>query len=458
MQPAQQKLIQFLQSNGLSSSTEIQNALQVSQPTVSRLLESVDDVVVVCGRGKQTRYAVAQPIGTAAAQQAIWCIQEDGLPTRLGTLRFLARSQIHIEADGVNTLFEPTLQAQLPWYLSALRAQGFLGRLLAQKLAALGVPANPELWDAEAVLLAALHTHDAPGALLLGDVHPPTAATSNAMPSTQPITLPMGDGLGNELGEALDRAASDVAKTLRLGSSAGGEQPKFLAHLACGESVLVKFSPPRGTPFGDRWHDLLCAEALCSAVLQRHGHDTAHAEIVQSASRTYLLSRRFDRLGAYGRRHIVSVDAAHTAFVKGGVKGGYTHWAATADVLAQQGRLPQKDAQTLHALLQFGHLIGNTDMHSGNAGLFVHGTTLREISKGQFSLAPVYDMLPMRWRPDPVVGLVEYAPFDVDFSLADAATRTAARAFWIALAEHPLVSAPLQTVAATMVDRMGWRG
>lgn len=169
MKPKKQALIHYLQSQGARTSQDIQAALKISQPTASRLLAAMSDEVIALGSGRSTRYAVAHPIGNAAAQQPIWRIGEDGQAQRVGLLSFLARSQIHIEAEGVNTLFEPSVQAELLWYLSPLRAQGFLGRLLAQGLASYGLPPAPEKWDTHAVLLAALHTHDAPGSLLLGD-------------------------------------------------------------------------------------------------------------------------------------------------------------------------------------------------------------------------------------------------------------------------------------------------
>src|SRR5204863_1704594 len=109
---------------------------------------------------------------------------------------------------------------------------------------------------------------------------------------------------------AYDALAADAAATLPAGSSAGGEQAKFLARVD-DRHVLVKFSPPRGTPFGERWHDLLHAEHLALAVLRRHGVPTAATAIVETAQRTHLESTRFDRVGARGRRHAVALDAVH---------------------------------------------------------------------------------------------------------------------------------------------------
>lgn len=430
-------LIQFLRSQGASSSAQLQAALKLSQPTVSRLLKHLDDEIIVCGQGKRTRYALAQPIGQAASQQPLWLTDATGLTTRIGTLSWLAKSQMLVQGDGLDGIFQASAPALLPWYLSPLRAQGFLGRVLAQQLYGLGLPVNPETWDAQCALMAALHTHDAPGALLLGHDNTGTPPLSAVLPADDP-------------GQVLDALAANVAQTLPVGSSAAGEQPKFVALNSQQEPVLVKFSPPAGTPYGERWRDLLCAEVLCNQVLGDHGYAVAQSHIVQSSSRTYLISKRFDRLGTNGRKHVVSIGAAHLGFVK----EPYVNWAATADVLVRRGKLSAQDAEQLHALLQFGRMIGNTDMHSGNASLFVAGASLQEIAQGAFSLAPVYDMLPMRWKPDLMLGMPDYAPFELDFSRAAPGIRAMAQVFWQRLSVQPLVSVALQDVAKTMAGRL----
>jgi hypothetical protein len=426
-------LLQYLSKNGAATSADIQAALKLSQASVSRLVALLSDEVVKLGAGRSTLYAVAKPIGRYAAQQPIWLVNEAGGVTRIGTLTHLGKSQIHIAAAGVNTLFSTSAKSELPWYLTPLRAQGFLGQVLAKGLAAHDVDSNPERWGTAEILLSALFTHDAPGALLLGDSALKTA--------TAPRQLPQ-EGLG----AALDEFAQDVAQHQSAGSSAGGEQPKFTALLEGRGHVLIKFSPPRGTPYGDRWGDLLVAEMLSHASLALHGFDAAKAQIIQTEKRTYLLSERFDRLGNSGRKHLVSVGAAHA----GWVKGSYTSWPSSCEALHSQGRLSEKDAQSISDIAQFGRLTGNTDMHSGNAGLFVAGDTLADIAKGRFELAPVYDMLPMRWRPTRDHGLPDYAPFSIEEVMATDLARKAARHFWAALATHPLVSEPLREVADTM--------
>jgi hypothetical protein len=438
MKPQAQAVIKLLQTSGALSSPNIQAALKISQPTVSRILAELGDEIFTFGSARATRYALGHPIGVLPAQQPIWAVGADGMVQRLGEITFLAKSQIHLGAEGVNEFFDATAKEPLPWLLSGLRLQGFLGRLLAQSMANSVTSTNPDTWSVEEVLLGACQTHDATGALLLGA----SASTQLDVRTNISVTDP---------GPDLDRLSMDVAKTLPAGSSAAGEQPKLLAFNDDGASFIIKFSAPRGTPYGDRWTDLLVCESIGAQTLNDFGMDAAHNEIVQTASRTYLLSHRFDRAGAIGRKHVVSVGAAHFGFCK----GSYVNWAATCSDLARQKRLSKEEADRVRDHLLFGRLIGNLDMHAGNAGLFVEGSSLREMMDGRFTLAPVYDMLPMRWKPDAMLGLYPYEPFEADYSMAGNNVRCAAQAFWKRVMAHPLISKELQALASVMSGRMG---
>jgi len=428
----QQAALSELSARGVASSAELQAALGKSQPTVSRLLAELSLQVLALGRGRGTRYGVAHPILGQPAQQPLWWIDEAGTPRRLGTLSLLGGGHaVHVEAEA----FEHTLRDRLPWYLAPLKPQGFLGRLLAQRLAPSGVGSNPDAWGLEMVLFAALHLQDAPGAIVLGEPHAP--AVHHRVPPDAKGAAAVLDGL-----------ARDVTRTLPAGSSAGGEQPKFLALLDSGEHVIVKFTPPRGTPFGERWHDLLHAEALAAEVLAAHGVPVAAGRVVETAERSYLLSPRFDRVGATGRRHAAAVGAVHDSFVA----GPYGNWASTCEALVRQGRLAPPAAEQARALLEFGRLIGNSDMHAGNLSLL---TDFEGLAWGRFALAPVYDMLPMRWRPDPLLGIAgDYAAFEPDLVSASGPAREPAQRFWARLADHAAVARPLRQTAAEMARRL----
>ena len=426
------RILGVLAARGVATPAELQAALGKSQPTLSRAMVGLSAHVLTLGRGRATRYALPKSIHHLPAQQPVHWTDESGVARRIGTLSLLAGDRVHVDTS----LVASTTAGALPWYLSPLAAQGFLGRLLAQRLAGFGVGPAPERWSLETTLFAALHLHDAPGALTIGD---PAAEPPHHAP------LPAD---ARRLGVALDDLAADVARTLPAGSSAGGEQPKFLALHDDGRHALVKFTPPRGTPFGDRWHDLLHAEHLASTVLRAHGVDCAVTTVVETPKRCFLLSERFDRIDRRGRRHVVSIGAVHAAFVA----TPYAHWAATADSLAAQHRLPSLDAARAAALLQFGRLIGNTDMHAGNLGLWVDAS---DLARGRFALAPVYDMLPMRWRPDPLAGgAADYAPFEPDAAALAGPAAGPAHAFWDALSRHDPVSRALRGVAREMARRL----
>jgi hypothetical protein len=417
-------LLSRLAERGWATSAELQGLLGKSQPTLARLLGALAPRLLTLGAGRRTRYALPQTIAGRSAVQPLHWVHEDGRIEAWGTLSFVAGQRVHLSAPGIDA---QTVGA-LPWWLAPLRGEGFIGRLLAARLAPQGLDRDPARWPLEHQLLAALHMSDAPGALVLGE---PTANEAAPLPDR----------------DSHDNMADGVATTLHAGSSAGGEQAKFLAQCAeDGAALLVKFTPPRGTPFGERWHDLLHAEALALDTLAEHGVPVAGTRIVETARRTYLESLRFDRVGRAGRRHAVPLWAAHDAFVP----GPRQHWAATCDALAAQRRLSTDAAAQARALLHFGRLIGNSDMHFGNLSLFVAPA---DAARGRFTLAPVYDMLPMRWRPDVATGAFDWLPFTPEPIDLQSAARPVAQAFWQRVAAHSPVSADFRALAREMSAR-----
>ncbi len=427
---ARQRALVELRRRGVASSAELQSLLGKSQPTLSRWIGRLGaDEVVAIGSGRRTRYAAPQPILGLAAQQPLSWTDEDGRVTSLGTLSFVVGDRVHVQCEGAIDLLST---GHLPWFLAPLQPSGFLGRLLARRLALLGADADPQRWSLAQILFAALHTPDAPGALTLGD----SAPGANRPP------LPEANRHA-----AFDALAADVAATFPIGSSAGGEQAKFLACVDA-RHVLVKFSPPRGTPFGERWHDLLHAEHAAHTLLAEHFVPVAATRIVETAARTYLESTRFDRIGLHGRRHAVPLDAVHAAFVP----GVRQHWAATCEALARQRRLPSHVAAQARSLQQFGRLIGNSDMHFGNLSLLVERA---DLARARFTLAPLYDMLPMRWRPDPSSGSLDLTPFQpADADLASAA-QPLALLFWQRVAGNGAISKGFRALAREMAARLG---
>ena len=414
----------LLAQRGVASAAQLGAALRVSQPTLSRALAAMAGEVAVLGAGRATRYGWAQTVlGRDSAQPLHW-VHEDGRIERWGTLRLLAGSRLHLAARGIDGVSE----GALPWLLAPLRGEGFVGRAQARALAAFGLDRDPGRWPLEHQLFAALHAPDAPGAIVLGE----------------PISAPLPQWHG---AADLDRLADAAAQGAHAGSSAGGEQPKFLARAGDGRPVLVKFTPPRGTPFGERWHDLLHAEALALALLGEHGVPVARCELMTTARRSCLVSLRFDRVGAAGRRHAVPLHALHDAFVRGSRRD----WATSVEALVAQRRLPVEAAAQVRALQHFGRLIGNTDMHFGNLSLMVAHT---DVARARFTLAPLYDMLPMRWRPDAATGEMGLLPFTPEAVDLQSAAQPLAAEFWRRTAAARGSSAEWRALARAMHERV----
>ncbi|NJS37409.1 MAG: hypothetical protein HC765_15050 [Brachymonas sp.] len=163
-----------------------------------------------------------------------------------------------------------------------------------------------------------------------------------------------------------------------------------------GHYYIVKFSPPHGTPFGERWGALLRLEKLALDTLQSKSVISGQTELVKSPERTYLQSKRFDYDAHGDRQHIVAIAAVRDEFI-GDSRG---NWVETAQALHAQNLITTQELKDIASIFAFGHYIGNTDMHSGNLSFFVD-----DVITPKIRLAPVYDMLPMMWKPDPHHGL-----------------------------------------------------
>jgi hypothetical protein len=322
--------------------------------------------------------------------------------------------------------------------LTPLQPQGFLGRELARLRP--DFPADPERWSLEQVLYFAVnHVREASGAFAIeGPAGVAHAAVCEAAQS---------------LAQTFDRLAAQVGTSLPAGSSAAGEQPKFLWREPDGPRWLVKFSPPRGTPFGERWHALLHLEKLALDVLRENGVASAQTRIVESATRTFLLSRRFDRTAQFGYRHLVAAAAVHEHFVQ----TPRQHWVGTCRALVDLNLLSSGDLSTATQAYVFGQFIGNTDMHFGNLSFFV-----QDVIRPRFELAPIYDMLPMMWRPSIHSGSLDAEPLNAPHALAvDPALTDAARdwavVYWERAAEMRTLGLPMQTVCAINAQRLKTR-
>ena len=435
----QMALRQLLAQSPELTAAQLQAATGMSQPSISLALKAMGlgqsaGAVARLGAARSTRYALTKNIQGLPARHSLVCDGADGVPRHFGELTYLSGNRVHVRSGKQEWLS----QAALPWFLTPLQPQGFLGRELARLRP--DFPADPERWSLEQVLYFAVnHVREASGAFAIeGPAGVAHAAVCEAAQS---------------LAQTFDRLAAQVGTSLPAGSSAAGDQPKFLWREPDGPRWLVKFSPPRGTPFGERWHALLHLEKLALDVLREKGVASAQTRIVESATRTFLLSRRFDRTAEFGYRHLVAASAVHEHFVK----TPRQHWVGTCRALVDMNLLPSCDLSTATQAYVFGQFIGNTDMHFGNLSFFV-----QDVMRPRFELAPIYDMLPMMWRPSIHSGSLDSEPLRAPHALAvDPALTDAARdwavAYWERAAEMRTLGQSMQTVCALNAERLKTR-
>lgn len=361
--------IRSLLTQGPAQARQLIDLIGVSQPTLSRAIASMGPEIVRIGAARSIQYALRDATH-GFAEVPVYRVSAEGQIRRLGIL-------VPVRPDGFVMLQDDgtTLHSEgLPWWIQDMRPVGFLGRAFAVSFAAeLGLPADINEWTDAQVLRALIHHgDDLVGNLLLGDI-----ARANFIQAPPPVPIAVADYPA--LAEATERG--EVA-----GSSAGGEQPKFVAYN--GKHVLVKFTAQSDNTVTGRWRDLLLAEHLAGRVLTDSGLEAVEGRIVDIGPRRFLEVERFDRVGPLGRRAVLSLTSLDSEFVGDAV----SPWPVLAARLATSGVVTSEAAEVATVLYSFGVLIGNTDMHNGNLSFVSeHGRP--------YEIAPAYDMLPMAFRP-----------------------------------------------------------
>ena len=422
------------QAGGHATSPQLQAALRVSQPTVSRALRPLlaSGAVVKVGAGRAQRYLLPREVEGAGRQVAVHEVTPEGALRPFGTLYPLAGGGFWMdEADKAHG--SSAFHDSLPWFLYDMRPQGFLGRGFAAAHPALSLPANLQHWSDDHILKALVNAgEDLPGNLILG-----AAAFDRFLnlPMPQRSQAPEVQSAERQYPELAARALGQQL----AGSSAGGEQPKFSA-VRDGRAVLIKFSPAGDSPADQRWRDLLICEALALQTLGGAGIEAAPTEIVMAGGRVFLQSQRFDRT-AQGRVGMVSLDVYDRQYI-----GQGTNWVDTAHRVDRAGpeRLSPADVETLYLLDAFGALIANTDRHHGNISLLLYND--------RWQLAPAYDMLPMLYAP--VAGEIVPRDFAAQPPRPSVHTlavwpraRALALAFWQAAANDQRISSGFRATA-----------
>ncbi|MFK3648543.1 type II toxin-antitoxin system HipA family toxin YjjJ [Lysobacter enzymogenes] len=438
--------------SGPKTAAELAASVGISQPTVSRALADLGPKLIRIGRARATRYALARPIGRMGSTWPLHRITGDGQPDLLGQLHSLHGGWFLQSTRPLplyqHDEFNDGLYPDLPWFLDDARPQGYLGRAFVRRHAAdLNAPDDLNRWQAEDVVTALLRQgDDLPGDLVLGEQALESALASTVFDNLDTI-IPADLSEYHYPGLAERAEAGDA-----VGSSAGGEQPKFTAELETSRGerrcVIVKFS--RHNPdnaAARRWTNLLACEHLANRVLNERGIATANTRVIDHDGWRFLESERFDRTLQRGRCGLVSLRALDAAYVG----NDPNDWPGSAEALLRLGMLEAADAERIHKLHLFGRFIGNTDMHSGNLSFLVDPDRL------QVRLAPIYDMLPMHYRPG-AGGEIHERPLVPPLAISAAErwrwAADAAQAFWSAVAADAGIGPAFRAIAEQNLDKV----
>ena len=217
-------------------------------------------------------------------------------------------------------------------------------------------------------------------------------------------------------------------KGAAYGSSAGGEQPKFLWLTEDTGHVIVKFAK-----VGSRMAALLPLEHLALRSLAEVGVPASSTRLLAGGDYVFLEVQRFDRIGLNGRVGMLSAGSIDDEFF-----GKRDTWSEFAARCKEARYLSTEDVRNIDVMAAFSELIGNNDRHFENISLLI-----REDGEYQ-GVAPAYDILPMRYAslgggvdPDltpiePKVGTIGAQP-EVWSRAAEAADR-----FWQAAMNEDL--------------------
>lgn len=394
---------------------ELAAALGIERSTLVRAFEREPELLRL-GRARATVYALPTPWpGLDRERFPVHRIDAAGEPHTAGELLTLAAAE-SIWLPGLS------IAASLPAPLHDIAPRGFLGRSFARRHADLALPEDVTAWSDHHVLIAlARRGEDLPGNLVVGD------ESLERFRSLTPTPITIDDF----------RSHAEAAMAgEHAGSSAGGEQPKFTAFYE-GEHRIIKFASAT-TDNARRWQDLLALERLAANVLRDHGIDAAEAELIDRDGMRYLIVRRFDRVGAHGRRSVVTLAAA-TLAIDGALN---QRWTNAAESIA----IRTEDRERIALLDDFGALIANTDRHLYNIALFnVDG----------LRLAPSFDQLPMAYAP-PASGNLRTTPVELPAASTTQA-HSLALDYWQRATDCTHISDAMRVIAAHHRDALSAR-
>lgn len=393
------RLVSVIRSRGPVSATELGALFGVNRTTIVRRLTDFGGELAILGETRSTRYLLRQQIDGIGNCWPLFRIDGEGRASEWGRLEAFHDGLWRIcwrdDPPEWARFFteENGLWSGFPFFLGDVRPQGFLGRVIAGRISkVLRLPEDPRRWSDQNIMVFL----QAAGESLPGNVVVGQDCLRRAL--AEAVEIVQSHAIREQDRDAeYPIRAMEIARDLP-GSSAGGEQPKFLVTIVSEEEhqqVLVKFSAPLEQETGRRWADLLACEFHAHQVLAEAGLSVAGARLLDAGGRRFLEVPRFDRKGKSGRLGVVTLEALSAASV-----GLERDWIATVEALADLGLVDSQVLERVRLLQSFGELIGNTDMHAGNLAFFLDDHLPLQVT-------PCYDMLPMLWAPGPQGEIVE---------------------------------------------------
>ena len=436
-----EKLLKQLSETGPLKAKDLCKFLNISQPAFSRLMGKGQSSIIRIGQGPQTLYACHRQGAWGKSEIPVVVIDETGAETVAATLHPLSPKGFYFES--LTKMFSSQIYEGLPYFFEDLRPSGFLGRLIPRLHPDLDLPKDISMWTDDHSLLYLTHYGwDLIGNFIIGekanDIY-----LENRIKRLDVVPE-------NKREERYPQIANLVMSAGIPGSSAAGEQPKFLVLRETREGhlpVLVKFSPPIRDAISRRVADLLICEHIAHQVLRQHGRTSLQSCLIHGEGRLFLEMERFDRNISGGRRGLLSLRALDLEFV-----GQLRSWSETAESLFRQKIIDQVTYQNIVWLEVFGKWIGNSDRHQGNISLFCDGEKIT-------GLAPVYDMLPMMYAPQQnqlVARSFEPSPpkfFEI--SVWNSALE-AARYFWSQVQQHSQISEEFKVLTADNESKLNF--
>lgn len=347
--------------DGTLRSSELLAATGATRETLANAYRREARQILRFGQARATRYATRQNLpGLDTDEFPVFRVDEGGDIQPDGQL-------VTLVATESVWLPELTVIDGLPPEMHDVAPKGFLGRSYAQHHGDLGLPDNVTNWSDNHILIAlSRRGEDLQGNLVIG------RESFDRFQNLQHETHTTNDF------PALSNAA--IAGE-HVGSSAGGEQPKFTA-LVDGQHRIVKFATD-ATDNARRWQDLLTLEHVALQTLRSAEIDAAETELLDIDGLRCLVINRFDRIGEMGRRAAMSLAAASEQ-----LDGT---WTDAAEGMQRRGELSGESLHRIALLDAYGALIANTDRHQYNVSLFP--------AEGGYSVAPAFDQLPMAYAP-----------------------------------------------------------